>query len=225
MLLTTVLSQARNAELKTLSPKDKTDSVIIGYINLALIALYSRFFIKTEEALIALETGRTLYKLDGTDAAVTVRGQAIANDSFMAIVNAFNELGEELDINDTNSPLGVFTPSFDTLQVPYSTDGAFVAVIYRENPLLLDAGTLCDATTGELLVAQNTATIPLPMQLLEPLLHYIGYRAHGSVDGAMKEENNTHYMRYVSSCTKIEDLGTISLTNLQSRNVTDKGFV
>ena len=57
MLLTTILSQARSAELKPLSEKDKTDEVVIGYLNLALVALYSRFFIKTQEALIVLEKG------------------------------------------------------------------------------------------------------------------------------------------------------------------------
>lgn len=224
MLLTTILSQARSAELKSLSPKDKTDEVIIGYINLALIALYSRFFIKAQEVLIALQTGKTLYSLDGTDVDVTVQGQPIVTDSFMAIINAFNEAGNELPINDTNRLDGIFTPSFDTIQVPYSTTGAFIAIIYRENPPMLDPAVLCDAA-GALDVANALTNVYIPPQLLEPLLHYVGYRAHGSVAGAMKDENNTHYMRYMASCRDIEDFGTISLTNLQSMNVEDKGFV
>lgn len=225
MLLTMILDTARDAEFKTLSPKDKTDKVIIGYLNTALIALYSRFFIKTEEALIALKTGKTLYKFDGTDADVTVKGQPIAIDSFMAIINAFNMAGKELSINDTNDVLGVFTSSFDTLQVPYSTDGAYVAIIYRENPTLLNSAVLCDTTTGALLPENSTANVYLPLQLLEPLLHYIAYRGHGSVAGDIKDENNIHYMRYNASCIRIEKSGVVDLTNLQSRNVKDKGFV
>ena len=61
MKLSTIISQARSGELKSLSSKDKTDEVIVNYINLALIALYSRFTLRTEEAIVALADGKTLY--------------------------------------------------------------------------------------------------------------------------------------------------------------------
>lgn len=224
MLLTTILSQARGAELKSLSAKDKTDEVIIGYLNLALVALYSRFFIKTQEAIIALQLGKTLYKLDGTDTDVTVLGQPMVADSVLAIVNVYDETGTEITLNDTNSLLGVFQQSYDTLQIPVTEDNAVVAIIYRENPILLDAEALC-LDTGNLDPLNNSTDVFIPLQLLAPLLHYIGYRAHGSVAGTIQDENNTHYMRYVASCREVDKQGVASYTNLQSRDVEDKGFV
>lgn len=224
MLLTMILDQARNAELKQLSVKDKTDEVVISYLNTALVALYSRYDIKTEEALVSLKTGKTLYKFDSTDPDVTVAGLPMVDGDVLVISAAFGEMGIPLTINDVNDPLSVFTPSYNNLQVPLSIDDAYISIIYRQNPTLLNA-SLCDETTGELLPENSLYDVELPQQLLEPLLHYIGYRAHGSVHGAMADENNIHYMRYVASCKTVDTTGVMSLSNLSSRDVQSKGFV
>ena len=36
------------------------------------------------------------------------------------------------------------------------------------------------------LVIDTSDSVKIPLPLLEPLLHYIGYRAHGSINGAIK---------------------------------------
>ena len=75
----------------------------------------------------------------------------------------------------------------------------YISVIYKPAPTWL---VYIDETS-------LTQKIPIPPQLIEPLLHYIGYRAHGSMDGNIKAENNTHYMRFVASCDRIEQLGLV----------------
>ena len=40
MRLKMIIANARNRELKNLSPKDKTDEVIVSYINIAMMELY-----------------------------------------------------------------------------------------------------------------------------------------------------------------------------------------
>lgn len=225
MKLTFILSQARSGELKALSPKDKTDEVVISYINLAMLSLYTRFFIKTEEAILALQDGKTLYRLDPSDPDVRVKGEPMVEGDVITVINAFDEAGELLPINDVNNtPLGIYTASYDTVQVPYSATGAFLSLIYQQNPTMLIGESICDSK-GVLLPEAINTSVEIPSQLLEPLLHYIGYRAHGSVEGSINDENNTHYMRYIASCTRIDKAGTMSLENMPSRDVEVKGFI
>lgn len=219
MKLSFILDQARNGELKSLSTKDKTDEVIVGYINLALVALYSRFQLKTEEAIITLETNpaRTVYTLDSTDTAVRVNGASMPDDDVMSIVDAFDESGRHVAINDEKDPFSIYTVSYNQVQIPLVNEGTYISIIYRKNPTLV--------TYTETNNVTDEKVVELPLQLLEPMLHYIGYRAHGAVDGKLNTENNTHYMRFEKSCERAQELGVLTADDVVGVGVTDKGFV
>jgi hypothetical protein len=60
----------------------------------------------------------------------------------------------------------------------------------------------------------------------EALLNYAAYKAHVSVSGDMKAENNTYYLRFIESCKNISMLGLINSDNMDSNTkLTDRGFV
>ena len=219
MKLSFILDQARNGELKSLSTKDKTDEVIVGYINLALVALYSRFQLKTEEAIITLEANpaRTVYTLDSTDTAVRVNGAPMPNDDVMSIIDAFDESGRHVAINDEKDPFSIYTVSYNQVQIPLVNEGTYISIIYRKNPTLV--------TYTETNNVTDEKVVEVPLQLLEPMLHYIGYRAHGAVDGKLNTENNTHYMRFEKSCERAQELGVLTADDVVGVGVTDKGFV
>ncbi len=219
MKLSFILDQARNGELKSLSTKDKTDEVIVGYSNLALVALYSRFQLKTEEAIITLETNpaRTVYTLDSTDTAVRVNGASMPDDDVMSIIDAFDESGRHVAINDEKDPFSIYTVSYNQVQIPLVNEGTYISIIYRKNPTLVTYTETNDVT--------DEKVVELPLQLLEPMLHYIGYRAHGAVDGKLNTENNTHYMRFEKSCERAQELGVLTADDVVGVGVTDKGFV
>ena len=219
MKLSFILDQARNGELKSLSTKDKTDEVIVGYINLALVALYSRFQLKTEEAIITLETNpaRTVYTLDSTDTAVRVNGVPMPDNDVMSIIDAFDESGRHVAINDEKDPFSIYTVSYNQVQIPLVNEGTYISIIYRKNPTLVTYTETNNVTDEKI--------IELPLQLLEPMLHYIGYRAHGAVDGKLNTENNTHYMRFEKSCERAQELGVLTADDVVGVSVTDKGFV
>jgi len=206
MKLSLIISQARSGELKSLSIKDKTDAVIVNYVNLALVALYGRFSLSSKEAIITLQDGKGLYKLDGTDADVEVDGATISEDDVIKILNAFNEDGE-VGINNEYDDYGIYTPSYDSVQIPSAVSGNYISIIYKANPVLIEY--------EEGVTDPTTVNVRLPMSLLEPLLHYVGYRAHGSVDGNIDSENNTHLMRYEASCNKVEQLGLVPSDSLE----------
>ena len=214
MKLSFILEQARSGELAGLSTVDKTDEKVVSYINLALIALYNRFQLATEEAIITLrpDIPKNVYTLNSTDADVRVAGQPMTDDEFMSIIAAYEDNGTEIPVNDDANPYSIFTVSYNQVQVPLLVDNGYISIVYRKNPKLVTS------TVG-------TTDVPLPMQFLEPLLHYVGYRAHGAVDGNVNAENNTHYTRYITSCNILESAGVLTADDTISAPIRTKGYV
>jgi len=220
MKLSLILEQARAGELDAISKKDKTDKKVITYLNLAMIALYNRFVLATEEAIITLrpDLTKTVYTMDSSDDDVRVAGQPMDDSQFMSIEYALNEDGSEITINDESDPLSIFTVAYNQIQVPLVEKNSYISVIYRTNPPLV---TFVDDGNGN---AVDTE-VQLPMQLLEAALHYIGYRAHGAVNGNIQAENNTHLTRYFNACNMAERLGVLTADDTVSESVQLKGFV
>jgi hypothetical protein len=214
MTLSFVIKQARSGELKSLSTKDKTDSVIVDYVNLAMIALYSKFQLASQEAIIALQDGKVSYKTDGSDADVTVDGNPVPVDDVSRVLSAYDEKGR-VGVNDETDDYSIYTPSYDSVQVPNPETGGYISIIYKKNPGMIEFEDGVDDA--------STINVPVPLQLMEPLLHYVGYRAHGSIDGAIDAENNTHLMRFKASCDEIIKLGVIPADSIEMTN-DRKGF-
>ena len=183
MTLNDIVTQLKYGELRSVASKDDMDA-IVSYVNLALIALYSRFSLKVSEQLIPMKDNITEYLL---------------NEDAMTIRAIYDENGDEFALDDETSLFSIMQVDFETIQVPNPSTGATLSVIYLPAPTTL---TYIDETS-------LTSRVPIPPQLLEPLLHYVGYRAHGSMNGDIKAENNTHYMRYEASCKRIDDLGVV----------------
>jgi len=183
MTLNDVVTQLKYGELRSVASRNDMDA-IVSYVNLALIALYSRFSLKVSEQLIPMQDNITEYLL---------------NEDAMTIRAIYDENGDEFALDDETSLFSIMQVDFETIQVPNPSTGATLSVIYLPAPTTL---TYIDETS-------LTSRVPIPPQLLEPLLHYVGYRAHGSMNGDIKAENNTHYMRYEASCKRIDDLGVV----------------
>ena len=218
MKLSQVLQQARTGELDTISKKAKPDETIVGYINLALIVLYARFQLATEEAIIHLrpDITKTVYTLGSGDLDVSVAGQRMADDEFMSIVAAYNEDGTEIKVNDEKDPYSIMTVSYNQVQIPLLKNNSYVSIIYRKNPPFIKFTENQDA---------SLINVPIPVQLLEALLHYVGYRAHGAMNGSVSAENNTHLMRFEAACRRAEELGVLTPDDMSNYGVTQKGFV
>lgn len=219
MKLSLILQQARSGELSSLSAKDKTDEKVVTYINLALIALYGRFQLATDEAIITLrpDIPKTIYTLDSTDHDVKVGDRYMTDTEFMSIIGAYNEDGSFINVNDDKNPGSVFTVSYNQIQIPLIEKNAYVSILFRKNPELV---AYVDDGNGN---AVDT-DVPLPTQLLEALCHYVGYRAHGAVDGQLTTENNSHYTRYEAACKRVEEFGMLTADDTMMSTVHSKGF-
>jgi len=60
----------------------------------------------------------------------------------------------------------------------------------------------------------------------EAMLNYAAYKAHSAIDGSIKEENNTYYLRYEASCKQIVASGMYGENEIEvNTKLTDNGFV
>ena len=197
MIVGDVLDLAKASELQTLAVR-KDDKSILGYINLGLLELYKRFPIETKEVILELESGTSEY---------------ILPSDCMYLVSAYSEVPEdselpyiELPINEEDHPLSVNTVSWNKVQVPQAVDGAYISLIYVASPEMIRYDEVSESHLMQ--------DIPIPPQMIEALLHYVGYRAHAATDGDIEAENTTHYTRFEASCARIEKSGLFTSDDL-----------
>jgi len=210
MTVQQIIDMAKAGELKNLVLDTDT---ILAALNLGIIELYKRFPLRVEEAIVTLGN-KEYYKMDGTDPDVDMPTDA----PYMWIVRAYGEVPmdcdvsvNELPINDEDNILSINTVNWCTIQVPASIDNETISLIYVAAPVLLTAGDL-------------NKTLPIPPQLYEALLHYVGYRAHGALDGNIQAENSTHYQRFEASCQRAKESGMYTTDSMEmDRDM--KGFV
>ena len=207
MTVQNVIDLAVTGELRNLAVSKEPES-ILSYLNLGLIELYKRFPLNVEEAIITLRDDKEIYMLDGTDPDVSMD----VTKDYMWVVAAYGEVDEHssqavniLPINEEDNPLSINTVSWNKVQIPLTVEGGFISLMYVTAPRYL---TLADLDTA----------IAIPPQMLEALLHYIGYRAHGAVDGNIQSENSTHYQRFELSCKQIETRGMLTSDDLNMVN-------
>ena len=205
MLISDVIYDAKYGELQQLAVKDN-ENAILSFINLGLLELYKRFNIRTEEAIIYLDEATTLYQLTPTNPKVDM----ISDCDLIYIQEVYEEDGNKVGLNNEEDPDSILTPSYDTVQVPNTSNNTYLSVIYSATPTR---------------ITDTSDTLKLPPALYEALLHYIGYRGHGSIDGNLNTENNTHYMRFEKSCTTAKDFGLVTADEIPYRPVNVKGFM
>lgn len=234
MLLHTIFEQLSHGELAQLAIGNKDGAGIVpesypaitAHLNLALTALYKIFPLRMEEAIIQQNQATNLYFLSkqfavngGSDEPVkylidTVNKPFI--DNVLKIERIVNEEGEEIPLNDINDDNSIFTPSFNSIQIPDPIDTVTVGVIYRAdhteiNPINLDPKTL---------------DVPIPNSLLEPLLFYIASRAYASVPMVDGINQSAGYLnKFEASIQRIKNLDLVNDDEKPNQKLWNNGWV
>ena len=211
---------ARTGELRQLGSAIKDDdATLVAFINLGLIEIYKRFVLKTDEAVLNLVDGKTIYKLDGTDPNVT-----LGNDPFMYLISAYGQdvnatdytpedtiilpINVEDDINSIN------TITYNEVQIPLVTTGALISLIYASTPTKVTLDNL-------------DQDLDIPDVFVEALLNYMGYRGHTSINETGQSEDDLYYMKFEKSCNKVRELGVGVAPDDMSMNgrLSNRGFI
>ena len=215
MTVQEAIEMAKRGKLKN-SNIVNNDAAILDTLNLGLVELYKRFPLRVDEAIITLRNAKTEYKMDGTDTDVAMPN----NSQFMWIVAAYQEVPDKVEVNkvytvqipvnEEENPLSVQTVAWNTIQVPVVNDGAYISLIYAAAPDLLILG-------------DGTAALPLPPQMLEPLMEYMCYQANSTLDAEV--DTDKYYQRFEASCSRIELRGMTTSDDLDMSDRQLKGFV
>lgn len=214
MTVQNAIDLAASTKLKNIAVAKDT-AAVLGYLNLGITELHKRFPLRVDEAIITLRDNKTEYKVDGTDPDVSMP----ANSQFMWLVSAYQEVEDtettEFDtvlmpVNEEDNPMSLQTVAWNTVQIPLSRTGAYVSLIYVAAPAYYTVDNL-------------TEQLPLPPQMVEPLLEYMAYQAKSSI-GTI-QDTALAYQEFEASCSRVEMRGMITSDDLEMLGRDLKGFV
>lgn len=204
MKLSEVVNIAKYSELNTLAVKDNT-AAIVSFINLGLVELYGIFSLMTEEYIIDLVDGVTIYDLPSDFMFLTGAYEAPPLNSPSDMV--------PLPVNEEGNPLSINTVNFKQVQVPTSVEGAYISIIYVPKPKVMSPDNLEEE-------------LPLPEQLLQPLLNFVAFKGHGAIRLDGQGEGDEYYRRFKRSCddVKLRGIGIASDDLSMDDRTTYRGF-
>ena len=194
------------SELKQLSLSEDKEA-IIGYLNMGITEIHKRFDLWEETATVTMVAGVNKYTISQEDTNVALDS---VDHEFIMITSIFDKEDEKIEINLQKSDYKIKIPRYNVIKIGVPVAGDTLKVNYKAAPKFLTF---------------EKQPIPLPPQYFEALFHYVGYRAHASVDGDIKAENNTHFMRFDQSCKRIAIQGLQNEDSMQIFKLEERGFV
>ena len=215
MTIQQLVDLAKTGELKNSAVKDDTTSVL-GYINLGLIELYKRFQLDVKELIITMGRDGTLEDPYTKINDVTYQMPT----DFLYLVAAYDEVPRDsvarlapIQINNENNVMGVNMVSWNKVQIPAFELDAHISLIYTPSPKYYTLDDLAEE-------------LPMPIQLVEPLLAYIGYRAFASISpNPQNDVGNVYYTRFENSCETVKQFGILTAEDMDTKiKFTARGF-
>ena len=158
--------------------KNEQFPAIINALNLELTQLYSRYPVLEKDVAFRRFPEISIYHLTRRYCRSNAESKELykyildTHDNpflgdVLKIENAYTESGQHIVLNDNNNPRAWFTPSFDTIQIPNTTDiDTRIAIIgYKAKPEYIDPNT-----------TDFEKDIYIPSYLEEPMIYGITMR-------------------------------------------------
>jgi len=207
---------------------DESDyPTLISHINLGLTNLHSRLPLKQSQVIITQQSDRVLYPLTSIYA---ITSPSVGNDRFildsaaepfvdnvLKIEEIYTESNVSLPLNDSAKDNSLFTPSFNTLQVPTPESNKLLAVLYRANHTQLPAKRGVDISAIEL---------DIPAVLIEPLLTFVvGRVAAAGNNQTSIQEAAAYQQKYEVQIQQIIQSGALSVDRPSNLRMRSNGWV
>ena len=181
-------------------------AILISYLNEANLEVHKHFGLIQKELVLSDVTNNSIH--------------SVPVDFLYAISAEFND-GTEVSINNERTN---FTDKVD-YNVSLLFPSPFKILVKGTDVLKRDDISVVYVSIPPA-ITLTTQFIDLPQVYNEALYNYVAYKAHASIKGDMKEENNTYFLRYRESLKNIRLLGMTNSDNLDSNvKLTDRGFV
>ena len=223
---------------------------LIANVNLGLMALYTRFFLKESAVLVQLQSSKYTYYLDpiyavsNTKSRIPLLDRHILDstgDRFTAgtllrveKIHVFKDgkRGEELPLNQDFEDLSILTPTMQSIYVPSalvnstqaSTD---VPEAWRTDQVVVTyRAAHPKLAVGLGYFDPERITLEIPPTHVEALCYFVASRIHNPI--GMSNEfhaGNNYSARYEAKCAELEGAGMQISTLAQMDRFTSKGFV
>lgn len=120
----------------------------------------------------------------------------------------------ELPLNDEYCDCSLFTPEYDTIQIPYSSAGKTVYVTYRKGPQKITADDL-----------ENDVEIDLPQWALLPLVYHVSARVFRSTGLDDINKAGQYSLLYEQACQNIENYGLYTAPSSSLKKLENNGWL
>lgn len=192
---------------------------VIDHINLALVAIYKRFYLKEGRVDLGMVPGRMIYPIHSKYALSNVKSKESVKflldsatekftDDILKIESVQTDAGFDIPLNDATEKLSIATTSPTTLRIPASLTSqaqdlpdeyktSKLTVVYRaKHPAIV---------WNEYNFDPETIELELPESHLEALLLYVASRAI-TPTGMVNEFNagNNYASKYELACQQLE---------------------
>lgn len=207
---------------------DESDyPTLISHINLGLTNLHSRLPLKQSQVIIAQQSDRILYPLTSiyaTNSNSEEKNKFILDSATAPFINDVLKIEEVytdknilLSLNDSTNTESLFTPSFNTLQIPSPKSNKVLAVLYRANHPQLPAKRGVDI---------SALNVDIPTVLIEPLLTFIVGRvvAAGSNQASIQEAA-AYQQKFELQVQQIINSGALSVDHPSNLRLRSNGWV
>lgn len=189
---------------------------VVASVRMAVMEMYKEFRLSIEVVDVMMISNVTMYKLHSdysirnTDTSIPYKyiydtANEPFEDNLLVIDRVFDEVGDELNLNNDQAKFSLYTPKFNTLQIPDPIEGSIVRVLIAKGHSYISGATTIDPTTIE---------IEIPESCLEPLLFYIAGRmlmGAGNLNGT--NDANIMMAKYQQSKLRIKELGLYQQDN------------
>jgi hypothetical protein len=155
---------------------------VVSYINMGLTELYKRFFLRSVEIMLQQHAEISTYLLHSdyslanttspiaeSERYIIDTADAPFKDDILKIEEIYDEAGVRIPLNNIKETLSIYTPTYNSIQVPFPDDDTTIAIQYRAKHVPIVADVTSDASTIE---------VPCPNSLQEALCYFVGSRAH-----------------------------------------------
>lgn len=203
---------------------------VVSFINQALLDLYSRFVLKKKECVIYQREGVEKYYVRSAYMGDPMAGDpAIYIDNttddppagdIIKFIEAFDELGEEIFIDDGRYPDDLFLVEPDVFKITPSDPPKVMTVVYQASYPKIIIGDTFDPATYELYIPQYIRTA-----LLAKVASLLFTGKNSRVTEGEQNLSTTFHYRYEGECLKITNLSLVPGVSEDDSRFADKGWV
>jgi hypothetical protein len=222
-----VLSNLSMSDTDTGEIEESKHAKLIVYLNQALLELHTRFCLSEKNLLIEMVEHITYYHLHRKYAETAGSNvphpyiKDLAGEPFdedvLKILSVCGNTGVYYSLNDIEDENSLFTPNYDTLQVPKPVQGYPLNITYQARHKLLD-------NRPNRILNQE---FEVPSGLENALYNYIGHLVYSHMNGQENLVMSQNLLAaYEADCLRVENRDLVNQTFQTSHAKLDaRGFV